>query len=148
LSQARLAQRVALVTGAGRGIGASTAAKLAQEGASVIVNDLDQQACQQVAAEIVAAGGQAAAYAADVTEQAVAEQLVEFAVDSYGSLDILVNNAGYVWNSAMHRHSDEQWQAMLDIHATAPVRILRAYYPWLKARVEQEQAQDVGIRVC
>ncbi len=138
---ARLAGRVALVTGAGRGIGAQTAIKLAAEGARVVVNDLDADACAETAALIADNGGAALAHAADVTADGTAEALVQAALDAWGSLDIVVNNAGYVWNSAAHKHSDEQWQAMLDMHATAPFRLLRAYYPWLKETVSREQAE-------
>jgi 3-oxoacyl-[acyl-carrier protein] reductase len=136
----KLAGRVALVTGAGRGIGAETARMLADDGAQVVVNDRDEDVCEQTAAAIRAAGGEATALAQDVTHADSGEALIGGALDAYGSVDIIVNNAGYVWNSAMHNHSDEQWQAMLDMHATAPFRTLRAYYPWLKAKVAEEQA--------
>ena len=142
----RLADKAALVTGGGRGIGAATCHKLAADGAIVLVNDRDAAACEEVAAAINAAGGRAYAYAADITDEQAPEALIEHAVAALGGLDIIVNNAGYVWNSAMHNHSDEQWQAMLDMHATAPFRILRAYYPWLKQKVAQERA--AGVVTC
>ncbi len=143
----KLDGKVALVTGSGRGIGAATAAKLAAEGARLIVNDRDEGVCQEAAATIREQGGEALACAADVTLPDAPARLVDAAIDGYGSLDIIVNNAGYVWNSAMHKHSDEQWQAMLDMHATAPFRLLRAYYPWLKAQVAAEAAEgDVACR--
>ncbi len=142
----KLNGKVALVTGAGRGIGAATAKMLAAEGASVLVNDRDEAPCQQVAEEIRAAGGRAIGFAVDITADQAAEQLIDQAIAGFGGLDIIVNNAGYVWNSAMHNHSDEQWQAMLDMHATAPFKILRAYYPWLKAKVAEESAS--GSPVC
>jgi 3-oxoacyl-[acyl-carrier protein] reductase len=140
-----LEDRTALVTGAGRGIGAATAQRLAQAGARVIVNDRDADACAETVTAIVDAGGQASAYAADITAEGAAEALLEFSLDAYGGVDIIVNNAGYVWNSAMHKHSDEQWQAMLDMHATAPFKLLRAYYPWLKQKVMQERSEG-GVR--
>ena len=71
------------------------------------------------------------------------ETLIDTALSGFGQLDILVNNAGYIWNGAMHNHSDEQWQAMLDVHATAPFRILRAWAPWLR---ETAKAGDCGSR--
>ena len=134
-----LAQRVALVTGGGRGIGAATCKKLAAAGAKVLVNDRDVDACTAVANAITAAGGAARAYACDITADSAAEDLVAHTLAEYDGIDIIVNNAGYVWNSAMHKHSDEQWQAMLDIHATAPFKLLRAFYPWLKQQVTQER---------
>jgi 3-oxoacyl-[acyl-carrier protein] reductase len=136
----KLTGKVALVTGGGRGIGAATCKLLASEGAQVVVNDLDQAPCQQVVAEIQATGGVASPFAADVTASGTAEALIAHCISTYGGLDIIVNNAGYVWNSAIHNHTDEQWQAMLDMHATAPFRILRAYYPWLKQKVIEEAA--------
>ena len=132
--------KIALVTGGGRGIGAATAKKLASQGAHVLVNDRDEEPCSQVAEEIRGSGGTAAGFAVDITADQAGEQLIDHAIATFGGLDIIVNNAGYVWNSAMHKHSDEQWQAMLDMHATAPFRVLRAYYPWLKAKVAEEEA--------
>jgi 3-oxoacyl-[acyl-carrier protein] reductase len=134
----KLSGRVALVTGSGRGIGAATAAKLASEGAAIVVNDIDADVAEQTVRAVAAAGGSAIAYAGDLTDPAFPEQLVQCAVDRFGGLDIVVNNAGYVWNSAIHKHTDEQWQAMLDMHATAPFRVLRAFAPLLKAQVERE----------
>ena len=135
----KLAGRCALVTGAGRGIGQATAVKLAADGAILVINDIDKDACEAVATSINEAVGKAIAVPADLTQDDRAEHLINTCMDAFGHLDILVNNAGYVWNSAMHRHSDEQWQAMLDMHATVPFRILRAYYPYLKEMVQRER---------
>jgi 3-oxoacyl-[acyl-carrier protein] reductase len=142
----KLDGKVALVTGGGRGIGAATAKMLAADGARVLVNDRDEEPCSQVAEEIRASGGDAQGYALDITAHQAAESLIDQVIATFGGLDIIVNNAGYVWNSAMHKHSDEQWQAMLDMHATAPFRVLRAYYPWLKAKVAEEAA--IGEVMC
>ena len=118
----------ALVTGAGRGIGEATARKLASCGARVLVNDLDADVAEEVAASIP--GG--VAHPADLTDPGAADQVVQAAIDAFGGLDIVVNNAGYIWHSAIHNMSDEQWNAMIDIHATAQFRILRAYGRWLR----------------
>ena len=142
----KLEGSVALVTGSGRGIGAATALMLAKEGASVMVNDRDRDACEESVAAIREAGGTAEFLDLDLTLDDAGERLIEHTLDVFGGIDILVNNAGYVWNSAMHKHSDEQWQAMLDMHATVPFRILRAYYPWLKEQVQKEQKS--GITRC
>ena len=112
---ASLRGKFALVTGAGRGIGAATAEKLTAAGARVLVNDLDPD----VAAEVAARLDGAVAYPADLNEAAAADELVEFALSAFGGLDIVVNNAGYIWHSAIHNMTDEQWDAMLDIHAGA-----------------------------
>lgn len=134
-----LKDRVALVTGSGRGIGAATVKKLAAAGAQVVVNDRDDDVCQQTVRDLQSLGASAAGIALDLTVPDAAEQLVQFATEAFGGLDIIVNNAGYVWNSAVHKHSDEQWQAMLDMHASVPFRIFRAYYPWLKDTVARER---------
>lgn len=138
--------RVAIVTGAGRGVGRATARLLANEGAHVVVNDLDAEAGADSVAAITAAGGHAIALAGDITDTSLAERLVHGAVETFGGLDILVNNAGYVWNGAMHNHSDEQWQAMFDVHVTAPFRLLRAFAPWLREQVRRERGEPGGPR--
>ncbi len=143
---ARLTNRVALVTGAGRGIGRETAKLLAAEGARVVVNDIDQAASSETVREIADQGGQAIAWVGDLTDGQTPERLIQGTIEACGSLDILINNAGYVWNSAAHKHSDKQWQAMLDMHATVPFRLLRAYYPWLKQAVGEDRA--AGREVC
>jgi 3-oxoacyl-[acyl-carrier protein] reductase len=142
----KLAGRVALVTGAGRGVGLATARLLARDGARVVVNDLDPEQAEAAVASIRQAGGDALACAGDVTKNEFPAHLVQTVVDAYDELDIIVNNAGYIWNGAMHNHSDEQWQAMLDIHATAPFRILRAVAPWLRERAKREAAEHGAAR--
>ncbi len=123
----KLSGRTALVTGAARGVGRATAEKLAHEGAYVFLNDIDADELGEVARHI---GG--TALPGDLTNPSVPDELVGRVVEQRGSLDIVVNNAGYIWNGAVHNHSDEQWDAMLDIHVTAPFRILRAYGRWLR----------------
>ena len=123
----RLSGRVALVTGAARGVGRATAAKLVHEGATVFVNDID---ADQLAAVAQTLGG--ITLPGDLTDSKVPDALVDRIIEHSGVLDIVVNNAGYIWNGALHNHSDEQWDAMLDIHVTAPFRILRAYGRWLR----------------
>jgi 3-oxoacyl-[acyl-carrier protein] reductase len=121
-----LSGKVALVSGSGRGIGRSIALKLARHGAKVVVNDLDEAPGDAVAAEIKAAGGEAIAVNGSVTADGFADRFVGAAMDKFGGLDIIVNNAGYTWDSTIQKMSDEQFQAMLDVHLVAPFRILRA----------------------
>ncbi|HJM03428.1 MAG TPA: SDR family oxidoreductase [Arenicellales bacterium] len=121
----KLAGRVAIVTGAARGIGRSIVQKLANEGAQVIANDLDAALLAEGVDKQTQQGLTVHALAGDITEQATAEALVSTALERYGDLHIVVNNAGYIWNSAAVKHTDEQWQAMLDVHATGPFRLLR-----------------------
>ena len=102
-----LTNKIALVTGGGRGIGAATVRKLAEAGATVVVNDLDAEEAEAVAASIPAG----MAHVADLTDPTAADTLVAAAIDTYGGLDIVVNNAGYIWHSAIHNMTDEQWDA-------------------------------------
>ena len=121
----KLEGRVAIVTGAARGIGRSIVQKLANEGAQVIANDLDAAPLVESVDKLAQQGLTVHALPGDITEQATAEALVSIALERYGDLHIVVNNAGYIWNSAAVKHTDEQWHAMLDVHATGPFRLLR-----------------------
>ena len=121
----KLEERVAIVTGAARGIGRSIVQKLANEGAQVIANDLDAALLAEGVDKQTQQGLTVHALAGDITEQATAEALVSTALERYGDLHIVVNNAGYIWNSAAVKHTDEQWHAMLDVHAPGPFRLLR-----------------------
>ena len=135
-----LEHKVAIVTGSGRGIGREIALKLAAEGAAVVVNDLDEGPAQQTVADIEAAGGRATACVGSVTEEDFAERFVQTAVDTFGGLDIIVNNAGYTWDSVVQKMTDEQWAAILDVHLTAPFKILRAAQPVISAAVKAAKA--------
>ena len=121
-----LENKVAIVTGAGRGIGRAIIAKLAASGVHIIANDLDPAPLQQVVNQLHHENTQVYAVAGDITAPDMGDALVEAALSHFGDLHIIVNNAGYIWNSAAIRHSDEQWQAMFDVHATGPFRLLRA----------------------
>ena len=123
---AKLSGKVALVSGSGRGIGRAIALKLASEGAKVVVNDLDAEPGDAVAAEIKAAGGEAIAVNGSVTDGGFADRFVNAAMETFGGIDIIVNNAGYTWDATIQKMTDEQFQAMLDVHLVAPFRILRA----------------------
>ncbi|HET7735881.1 MAG TPA: SDR family NAD(P)-dependent oxidoreductase [Nocardioidaceae bacterium] len=141
----KLDGKVALVTGAGRGIGRSIALKLASEGASVVVNDLDKDPANDVVGEITAAGGTAIAFPGSVTAPEFADGFVDTAINSFGGLDIIINNAGYTWDTVVQKMSDEQWDTILDVHLKAPFRILRAAQPFISRFTKEEAA--VGKRV-
>ena len=146
MSALPLADRVALVSGSGRGIGREIALKLAAAGASVVVNDLDKDVAEQTAADISATGGKATVCAGSVTDADFGERFVDTAVSEFGGLHIIVNNAGYTWDNVVQKMSDQQWDDILDVHLKAPFRILRAAQPVISAAVKAERAAG-GPRV-
>jgi len=135
-----LADRVALISGSGRGIGREIALKLASAGASVVVNDLDQDFAENTVAEITAAGGSAVSCVGSVTDRDFADKFVNTAVENFGGLHIIVNNAGYTWDNVVQKMTDQQWDDLLDVHLKAPFRILRATQPVISAAVKAERA--------
>ncbi len=145
----KLAGKVALITGSGRGIGRAIALKLASEGARIVVNDLDAEPAEDTVQAIRAAGGEAVACVGSVAAPDFAERFVGTAVSEYKGLDIVVNNAGYTWDSVVQKMTDEQWYAMIDVHLTAPFRILRAAQPVIRAlsKAETEAGQRVVRKV-
>jgi 3-oxoacyl-[acyl-carrier protein] reductase len=145
MSTGALAGKVALVSGSGRGIGASIARKLASAGAAVVVNDLDEKPALQTVNEIEQAGGRAVACVGSVVEKGFAERFVATAVDTFGGLDIIVNNAGYTWDSVIQKMTDEQWEAILQVHLTAPFRILRAAQPVISRLVKEAKAAGAQV---
>ena len=145
----KLEGKVALVSGSGRGIGRCIALKLAAEGARVVVNDMDEAPASETVAAIRAAGGEAVACVGSVTATDFAERFVGTAIGQYKALDIIVNNAGYTWDNVIQKMTDEQWYAMLDVHLTAPFRILRAAAGFIRqaSRKEAEAGSDVYRKV-
>ena len=145
----KLEGKVAIVSGSGRGIGRSIALKLASEGAKVVVNDLDPAPAEQTVADIKAAGGQALACPGSVTADGFAEQFVKTATEGFGGLDIIINNAGYTWDNVIQKMTDEQWNAIIDVHLTAPFKILRAAADYIRfaAKKEADAGQEVFRKV-
>ncbi len=145
----KLENKVAFVTGAGRGIGRALALKLAAEGAKVVVNDLDAAPANEVVAEIKAAGGQAVAYPCNVTAADFGAGGVKLALETFGALDIIVNNAGYTWDNVIQKMSDEQWDAIIDCHLKAPFNLLRAAQPYFRevSKAEAEAGKEVFRKV-
>lgn len=141
--------KVALVTGSGRGIGRAVALKLASEGASLVVNDLDADVGDAVANEIEAMDREAIALNGSVADEDFGQRFVHAALEHFGTPDIIVNNAGFTWDNVIQKMSDEQFEAMLDVHVKAPFRILRAIYPHWKAasKAEAETGQHVNRKV-
>ncbi len=134
----RLEGKVALVTGSGRGIGRAIALKLAAEGADLVINDLDEGPAAETLAILEGLGARARAVVGDVTHPDFAGLMTAKALSAFGGIDIIVNNAGYIWNTTIQNTTDAQWAAMLDVHATAPFRLLRAATPFIRAAARRE----------
>lgn len=135
-----LNDKIAILTGSGRGIGAAAAKMFAAEGASVVVSDLDTAPAEETAAAIRNAGGKAIVVTGDVTDPAFPAQLVKATLDAFGDIDIIVNNAGYTWDAVIQNMTDKQWYAMIDVHTTAPFRILREASNFIREAAKNEQA--------
>ncbi|WP_296603527.1 SDR family oxidoreductase [Nocardioides sp.] len=146
--------RVAIVTGAGRGIGRAHALELARHGAAVVVNDFGvslagegtgETPAESVVAEIESGGGRAVVNTADVADFAQAEAMVQQAIDTFGGLDILVNNAGFVRDRMLVNTSEEEWDAVIRVHLKghfAPLRHAGAYW-----RAEAKEGRQRTARV-
>jgi len=123
--------KVAIVTGAGRGIGRGEAILLAREGASVVVNELDPDVGQSVVDEIRAAGGIAVLDTGDCSEADAAERLVHHAIEEFGTLDALVNNAGILRDRTIAKMTPEEWDAVIKVHLRghyAPTHVACAWW--------------------
>jgi 3-oxoacyl-[acyl-carrier protein] reductase len=140
-----LSDRAAVVTGAARGIGRAIAEKLARSGASVLLVDIDDSALHEAKTALDSTNKRIATLAGDLTDPKFPETVVRKLADQFGSVDIIVNNAGYTWDNVIQKTSDEQFQAMLDIHVVAPFRLLRAASHWIRDRAKKEI--ESGTRV-
>ena len=141
-----LDDKVAIVTGSARGIGRATAELLSEQGAKVLINDLDGDVAEQTASEIA---GETVVYGGDLTKEGTADALVQAAIDAWGKIDIIVNNAGYTIDAPIHKMSDDAFQRMLDIHTIVPFRVIRAAAPHLRepAKAEREQGVEVFRKI-
>ena len=137
-----LDEKVAIVSGAGRGIGRATAELLAEHGARVVINDLDGDVAQEAQDALPTEG---AVHSGDLTKDGVPDALVRRAVDTFGRIDIIVNNAGYTLDAPIHKMSDDWFQRMLDIHLVTPFRLIRAAAPHLREPAKKEREQGVEV---
>jgi 3-oxoacyl-[acyl-carrier protein] reductase len=138
--------KAAIITGSARGIGRATAELFAAEGAKVLINDIDGDVAEQAASEI---DGETAVFSGDLTKPGAADELVAAAVHAFGAVDAVVNTAGYTWDGVVHRMTDEQFQAMIDIHTIVPFRVIRALAPhWREAaKAEKEEGREVFRKI-
>jgi 3-oxoacyl-[acyl-carrier protein] reductase len=139
---ALLDDKVAIVTGSARGIGRATAELLAEQGAKVLINDLDADVAEQTAGEI---SGDTLVFAGDLTKDRTCDSLVEMVIDEWGKVDILINNAGYTLDAPIHKMSDEWFQRMLDIHSVVPFRMCRAVAPFMREPAKKEREEGVEV---
>jgi 3-oxoacyl-[acyl-carrier protein] reductase len=141
-----LDDKVAIVTGSARGIGRATAELLAENGAKVLINDLDGDVAEEAAGEI---SGETMVFAGDLTQPGTPDELVQKVIDEWGKIDILVNNAGYTLDAPIHKMSDDWFQKMLDIHSIVPFRMCRAVAPHMRepAKKEREEGREVFRKI-
>jgi len=135
MNTSRFSGKVAIVTGAGRGMGKATALTLARDGAAVTVNDVRCELAESVAKEIEAAGGQAIAYVADVSDENQVQAMVDTTVERFGTVDILVNNAGILQTtSPLETISLEEWEMMMAVNVRGVFLCTKAVLPIMKAK--------------
>jgi len=133
--QGMLAGQVAIITGSGQGIGAETARLFANEGAKVIVSDIDGAKAQSVADGITKDGGSAIAVAGDMLDAEYLKILVKKAAEfGNGKIHIIVNNAGYTWDGVIHKMTDKQWDNIIALHNTAPFKLVREAAPYFRVK--------------
>lgn len=133
--------KVAIITGAGRGIGAAAAKMFAAEGASVVVSDLDQAPADEVVNEIKGAGGNAVAVAGNVMDLSANEAMIQAAMDNFKGLDILVPSAGFCNDNVIQKMELDDFRQMVKVHMEAPWMLCKLAYPIFK-----EQSQDGNYR--
>ncbi len=137
-----LQNRVAIITGSGRGIGRATAMMLAEQGARVVISDIDAAPAEDTVNDIKKAGGEAIAYVGDAMAPDFAEGIVNKSVETWGGLHIIVNNAGFTWDAMIHKMTEEQWDKILDLHLKAPWRIIQAAKPYFCDAAKEEMEKD------
>jgi 3-oxoacyl-[acyl-carrier protein] reductase len=141
ISPFTLQGRTALVTGSGRGIGRAIAKRLASAGANVMLNDMDEGLLLEAQADLGHAD-RVRHVTGDLTDPSTPKAVVDAVLGAFGSIDIIVNNAGYSWDSVIQKTTDEQFQAMLDIHIVTPFRILRAASDYIREAAKSESANN------
>jgi len=135
-----LVGEVAIITGAGQGIGRSAALLFAKEGAKVVVSDIDQTKAEAVVAEIKNAGGEAIAVVGDVGADDFPKKIVDATVNQYGGINHIVNNAGFTYDKMLHTMPDDVYDIIMKIHVRAPFRLVRAAAPHLRTKSDANKS--------
>jgi NAD(P)-dependent dehydrogenase (short-subunit alcohol dehydrogenase family) len=135
MTNSRFANKVAIVTGAGRGMGREIALTLAREGAAVVVNDLKREWAENVAAEIIATHGQAMAFVADVSREEQVNAMVQATVERFGTVDILVNNAGMLGDTQpLEKIPGDEWDRLMTVNVKGVFNCTKAVLPLMQAK--------------
>jgi 3-oxoacyl-[acyl-carrier protein] reductase len=138
----RLDGKVAVVTGSGRGIGRATAVRFAQEGAAVVVNDVDPEPAEETAAEIKEAGGEVLVSTDNTVDLEAARQMMAKAAEGFGKIDILVNNAGITRDKTFHSLDDDIWDFVLDVNLKTAFHSTLAAMPYLRDQAKKEMGEQ------
>ncbi|PFH48280.1 hypothetical protein AMATHDRAFT_65843 [Amanita thiersii Skay4041] len=142
-SRGLLAGEVAIITGAGQGIGRSSALLFAKEGAKIVASDIDQKRLDDVVAEIKAAGGSAIGVAGDVGADDFPKKIVDAAVKEYGKINHIVNNAGFTFDRMLHTMPDDAFDIIMKIHVRAPFRLVRQAAPYMRIKGENRENRSI-----
>ena len=137
----RLNDRVAIITGSGRGIGRATALRFAEEGAAIVVNDLDADPAEETAEEIRKNGGRAAVAVENTVEMDGAKRMVDVAINEFGKLDILVNNAGITRDKTFHNMTEEIWDSVIKVNLYTAYHSILAAMPYMREVAKKELAE-------
>ena len=138
----RLEGRVAFITGAGRGIGAATALRMAEEGAQVVLADIDTEGCKQVSAELDRLGSEGLVVPCNVADSAMVQDAIDKAANHFGRLDILVNNAGVVRDNLLFKMSEDDWNTVMNVHLKGAFLCSRAAQKYM---VQQKYGRIVSL---
>ncbi|KAG2023905.1 short-chain dehydrogenase/reductase SDR [Coprinopsis cinerea AmutBmut pab1-1] len=144
-SRGLLAGEVAIITGAGQGIGKATALLFAKEGAKVVISDIDAKRLEGVEAEIKAQGGDVLSVAGDVGAEDFPKKIVDATVAKFGKINHIVNNAGFTYDKMLHTTPDDAWDVIMKIHVRAPFRLIRQAAPYFRIKGSKENRSIVNV---
>jgi len=138
-----LAGEVAIITGAGQGIGRAVALLFSKEGAKVVISDIDAKRLDSVEVEIKAQGGECLSVAGDVGADDFPKKIVDATVQKWGKINHIVNNAGFTFDKMLHTTPDDTFDIILKIHVRAPFRLIRQAAPYFRLKPEQRENRSI-----